>query len=667
VAGTCFVLASVSLSGCKPGAPEKAPAPAPAQSPTPAAPSASGEAPASGDSLTRVTRNGLTVEFSIQRDGGPADAAVMEDEFAEIRFQVKDANTGQPVRGLNPAAWMDIGQAIQGKGGEQRECKDKVGLYLKGIVGIRPLVDLNAYYLLVMNQDPSISVIDPVVSMTGVTSLFAQVLLERPAADWARGANGRKLYVSMPRAGKVAVVNTETFKLEGTVAAGEAPTRTAVQPDGKYLWVGNDATTAAKSGVTVVDTEKQAAVASIATGRGHHEIALSTDDRYAFVTNRDSGTVSVVDVRDLKKVKDVPTGSTPISVAFSPLSRAAYVADGQAGTITAIDGGTLEKLATVTAKPGLGPLRFSQDGRWGFVVNPTENTVYVIDAAENKVAHAIPLPGKPYQVSFTRVFAYLRLIDSERVQMVNLGTLGEGKTPSVQSFPAGAAAPKMAGELAIADSISPANIEAAVFVVNPAEGFTYYYMEGMNAPMGTFQAYGKKARAGMVVDRSLKETAPGLYTSKARIPVAGHYDVAFLLDNPKMLHCFFSEVAENPASKKTSLPLAVELVDLPARVPPGTLTLTMKVAEPRTGRPVSGLADLSVFSYRAPGYDRSTVAAREIGGGLYEARVAVVPGAYYLYFGAPSRGLKNNDLPFRTVMVTPEAAAQSTSPTKAGK
>jgi YVTN family beta-propeller protein len=432
----------------------------------------------------------------------------MEDEFVEIRFQVKDAGTGQPVRGLNPAAWMDIGQAIEGKGGEQRDCREKVGLYLKGIVGIRPLVDLNAYYLLVMNQDASLSVIDPVVSMTGVTSLYAQVLLERPAADWARGANGRKLYVSMPRADKVAVVNTETFKLEGTVKAGEAPTRTVVQPDGKYLWVGNDAASGSRSGVTVIDTEKQEPVATIPTGRGHHEIAVSTDDRYAFVTNRDSGTVSVVDVRALKKVKDVVTGPTPISVAFSALSRAAYVADGRSGTVTVIDGGSLETLTRVTAKPGLGPLRFSPDGRWGFVVNPTENAAYVIDAAENKLAHTIPLPGKPYQVSFTRVFAYLRLIDSERVQMVNLGTLGEGKKPTVQSFPAGAIAPKAAGELAIADSISPANIEAAVFVVNPAEGFTYYYMEGMNSPMGTFQAYGKKGTAGLVSTGASRRRRP---------------------------------------------------------------------------------------------------------------------------------------------------------------
>ena len=74
-----------------------------------------------------------------------------------------DAASGRPVPGLKPAAWMDMSGVVGGKAGEQRACKDKVALYLQGSVGIRPMVDLNSYYLLVLNQDASVSVIDPVV------------------------------------------------------------------------------------------------------------------------------------------------------------------------------------------------------------------------------------------------------------------------------------------------------------------------------------------------------------------------------------------------------------------------------------------------------------------------------------------------------------------------
>ncbi|HET9594534.1 MAG TPA: YncE family protein, partial [Anaeromyxobacteraceae bacterium] len=369
-----------------------------------------------------LVRSGVAVDFSIRRLGAASGAGqpLMEGDYAEVRFRMVDATTGRPMTGVKPAAWMDIGGV--GPGGEQRECKDKVGLYLKGIVGIRPMVDLNSYYLLVLNQDPSISVIDPVVSMTGRTSLYATVLLKRPPADWARSGDAKRIYVSMPRAGEVAVVDGEAFKVQGSVPAGPDPVRVALQGDGRYLWVGNDSREPGESGVTVIDTETLAPVARIVTGRGHHEIAFSADDRHAFVSNRDEGSVSVVDVATLRKVRDVRTGPVPIALAFSPLSGALYVADGREGTIAVVDGTGLEVTARIATRPGLGPLRVSRDGRWAIAVNPAENAAYVVDTSLNRLAHTIPARGKPYQVAFTRAFAYLRLLDSERVVMVNLGS-----------------------------------------------------------------------------------------------------------------------------------------------------------------------------------------------------------------------------------------------------
>ena len=99
--------------------------------------------------------------------------------------------------------------------------------------------------------------------------------------------------------------------------------------------------------------------------------------------------------------------------------------------------------------------------------------------------HTIAVTGKPYQVVLSRAFAYVRTLDSERVTMINLESLGPGKQPIVQSFGAGSVAPKLAGELPLADSVATTSSEAAVFVVNPADSTTYFYMEGMNAPMST--------------------------------------------------------------------------------------------------------------------------------------------------------------------------------------
>lgn len=631
--------AAAAAAATPPGSPPSAPAGAAKERP---------EVP------RRFTKDGVVVDFSLERSGAPVTerAPLLEGDFAEVRFKLTDATTGAPLRGQKPAAWMDIGGGAQGEELLNEECKDKVGLYLKGIVGIRPMIDLNSYFLVVLNRDPSITVIDPVVSMTGKTSLYATVVLRKPGADWVRSFDHKRLFVTMPRAGEVAVVDTDAFRVAATVAAGEAPTRLALQRDGRYLWIGNDAKEAGQSGVTVVDTETLKVAAFVATGRGHHEIALSADDRFAFVTNRDDGTLSVVDVARLAKVKDVATGPVPLSIAVSPLSGAVYVADGKAGEITAVDAARHEVIARIAAKPGLGPLRFTDDGRFGLVVNPVEHAVYVVDAAENRLAHTIPLDGKPYQLSFTPTYAYVRLLDSERVAMISVASLGGGRKPTVQSFAAGNGPPQSAPDLSMADAVARATTDSAVFVVNPAESSTYFYMEGMNAPSGSFANYGHQARAVSVVDRSLKEVEPGLYAGKLRVPAAGRYDVAFLLGSPRLLHCFSAEAKANPALEEKLGAVALEYLDLPARAAPGsTLPVRFKLVDPRTRAPKTGLGDVRLLHFRAPGHDRTEVTAKEVGGGVYEAKARLgPPGAYYLYVSAPSLKVPYAELPFRSVL-----------------
>src|SRR3954454_20938179 len=51
--------------------------------------------------------------------------------------------------------------------------------------------------------------------------------------------------------------------------------------------------------------------------------------------------------------------------------------------------------------------------------------------------------------------------------------------------------------------------ENAVLVANPEDQIIYYYKEGMAAPLGHFQNYGKQPLAALVVNRSLRETRPG--------------------------------------------------------------------------------------------------------------------------------------------------------------
>jgi YVTN family beta-propeller protein len=454
------------------------------------------------------------------------------------------------------------------------------------------------------------------------------------------------------------------------VDAGERPTRVELQNDGRYLWVGNNAGRAEASGVSVIDSASLQKVAFIPTGAGHHEIAFSDDDRYAFVSNRDGGTVSVIDVRTLAKVKDIQTGPVPIALALSPLGKAIYVADGKDGTITVVDPERLEVRARIEAKPGLGPLRFSPDGRWGLAVNPSDGNVYVIDASTDKLAQTVPVGSQPYQVSFTRQYAYVRSLGSEQVGMIALASLDDAGVPPVTYFPAGQGAPGRALEVGIADSIIPSVKEAAAYVVNQAEGTVYYYMEGMNAPMGSFRNYGHDARAIEIADRSLAEREPGVYTGRVKIPVEGTYDVAFVMDSPRFLHCFSTPVEPNPEVRQAAGPMGVEFQIDQRAVPLGaSAPVKFKLTDPVTGEPKADIPDVTVLYYASDGRDRTLVPAKALGGGVYEASVTVREATtYYVFVGAASQQVKYTDLPYATLMgVKPPATVDLGAQAEGGK
>ncbi|HEX2271547.1 MAG TPA: YncE family protein, partial [Pyrinomonadaceae bacterium] len=274
-----------------------------------------------------------------------------------------------------------------------------------------------------------------------------------------------------------------------------------------------------------------------ATGAGHHDIAFGNDNKFAFVTNRDDGTLSIINVPKLKKLKDVKTGVPASSLAFSPLSKALYVNNDVDGSITVVDSASHEVLASIAAKPGITSVRFARGGRWGFAPNPKQSIVYIFDASTNRVVHEQAIADGPDQIAFTDNFAYVRSRGSEQVSAIRLATLG-GK-PDVVKFPGGQKAPSSSSVFAAsADAFVAAPEPGAMLISNPADKMIYYYSEGMAAPMGNFQNYRRTPRAVKVVDRSLREESLGVYSTTARLPKEGIYNVSLLVDSPRVVHCF---------------------------------------------------------------------------------------------------------------------------------
>ncbi|WP_372240662.1 YncE family protein [Pseudomonas sp. PB120] len=605
------------------------------------------------DSQT-LERDGVSVSLEVKALA--KDGVLREGGFADVRFRVTDSASGQPLAGVAPGAWVDPQTiAADEAQGREQSCKSRVGVFLKSSIGARPLLDLNSYFLMVMNRDASVSVVDPSVSVGGITSTMARIDLKQPPMDWVTPKDNKRVFISMPTAGEVAVVDSEQFKLIDSVAAGSIPVRVALQPDERLLWVGNNASKTEDSGVTVIDTQSLKPLKHLATGRGHHEIAFSKDSRFAFVTNRDDGTLSIIDIASLTISKQLKTGSNPLSVAHSPLSQAVYVADGKDGTVTVVDTASLDVRRVIKMKQGLGPMGFSADGRFGIVLNTLENQAAVIDAATDSMIHELDVSAEPYQVVFTKAYTYVRGLASAKVTMINLSSLGEGRKPISQGFDAGPQAPRLAGDLPLASSLAVSRDDNAVFVVNPVDNTTYFYAEGMNAPMSGYPNRGQVARAALVIDRSLREVEPGLYSARIKLPSAGRFDVAFLLNQPSIVHCFTALVEPDATREQhPGVPKVEFMLDKATAALGRPYTVRFRIVQGAQKAQRSGVKDVHVRYFLAPTSQAREVAALDVGNGIYEAPVTLDQnGAWYLHVHAASLGARFDDKTFASVRVLP--------------
>jgi len=602
----------------------------------------------------KLVQEGIAVELAVEPlliPGQPGQPP-REGESARIRLTVTDTNTGAPLSGLYPTAWLDRRQPDLTSGGASEGaagCHKKVESFLGGGLLSRPEIDLNTYYVLALNDDASLSVVDPLFGY-GSSKLLTMVFLKSRGVDWVLTADARRLFVAMPDADAVAVVDTETWKVTADLPAGRHPRRLGLQPDGQLLWTVSD------SGVTVIDV-RDARVVKELPAPGLHDLTFSSDSRWALAASEKEGTVTVFDAVHLTRLRDVAVGGPPVSLDWSAAASAAYVSVGN-GTIVAVRPDAAEPVAKIVLKTpktdkqekgmDMGRLRFAPGGRLGFVLQPARKLVRIFDATSNRLVQTADVEAEPDQVTFSKELAYVRHRGSEQVLMIPLQGLGaEGRPVPLIDFPGGEHPPGRSTGGVAADGIVATPGEAAVLVANPEDETIYFYKEGMAAPMGHFQNYGRQPRAVLVVDRTLREVRPGVYETETRMTGAGDYELALLLDSPRIVHCFPVKVAENPvlAAERSHKPLGIEVLSQTDTVTAGQeATVRFRLTDPNDlkhpGAPKTGLHDVRVLTFLSPGVWQQRHWATESAAGIYEIRFQPPEaGLYFIFLEVASAGM----------------------------
>jgi hypothetical protein len=574
----------------------------------------------------KATHDGITVTMTVdrlagQRGTGPA----RERDDVVVRVEMMDEASHTPIRGVRPAVWLD--NAV--KGTHRDGCRERINAYAGGSFLGRADVDLNTFRVVSMNDDNTLSVVDPLFGFGG-TKLLAMVALPSPAGDWTLSDDQTSIFVSAPAAKEVVRVETSGWTIAKSSKLPSSPQRLVLQPDEGYLWTATD------EALVALRPRDLTVAASLPLDRGRHDLAVSHDSRTLFVTTREAGAVAVVDVAKLAVVKRIAVAS-PAAVSWSPKSANAYVAS-EAGAIVAVDrDGNAKSMKT---EAGVTRVRVTPDGRYAVALNPAEKMIYVVDVVENAVVQRNELAGTPDDVAYSSSIAYITLRDSEQVQMIVLATLGTKGTPvSVAEVPGGQRG--FGAETSLAPRVVQVTGEDAVLFANGPDKVIYYYREGMAAPMGNFTNYGHQPRSAMVVDRSMRERRPGVYESAARLAGPGRYDVALLVDAPKIVQCFAMTVAPDPSRLVTVAPtVQPSLLASATPIRAGQKTsLHFRLTPSSTAAAPPPLGNALVLIF-APGVWQGREEPRPAADGTYVIDFTPpAAGSYSAYVLAPSVGL----------------------------
>ncbi|WP_300658342.1 cytochrome D1 domain-containing protein [Hydrogenophaga sp.] len=211
-----------------------------------------------------------------------------------------------------------------------------------------------------------------------------------------------KVYVANEGADTVSVIDTTSFKTLASVRVGKMPHNVQVSPDGKFAWVTNNGEPGPTTDASVHKGMAQ----------GAHEAMAQP------------GAVWVIDTSTNAVVAQVPVGMHPAHVVVSPDGRFAYVTNGGDNTVSVIDTSSRSLVATISVGQFPHGLRTSPDGKEVYVANLKGGSVSVIDTTSQKEVAKVPAGKGPAQTGFTPDgrFAFVSLSQENAVAMIDPAT-----------------------------------------------------------------------------------------------------------------------------------------------------------------------------------------------------------------------------------------------------
>src|SRR5947208_6861576 len=140
-----------------------------------------------------------------------------------------------------------------------------------------------------------------------------------------------KAYVGLFQDNALAVLDTDTHRLQGTIPVPQGPHGMVMTPDGRKVYVSSDGA----STVSVIDTQTDKIVRSIEVGPNPHGLAIAPDGRQVLVGAFGTHQVLLLDTSTDQIVQRLPV-PMPHNSVLSPDGHMAYVGSQQQGATAVV-------------------------------------------------------------------------------------------------------------------------------------------------------------------------------------------------------------------------------------------------------------------------------------------------------------------------------------------
>jgi YVTN family beta-propeller protein len=219
----------------------------------------------------------------------------------------------------------------------------------------------------------------------------------------APGVSAATLVVLNKAEATASLVDLDSGRVVATVPTGQGPHEVAVSPDGRFALATNYGAETPGSSVTLIDVAAARAVKTIDLGayRRPHGVRW-LDGRRALVTAEERKALLVLDVH-AGRVEDAIITGQEVShmVAVAAGGSRAFVSNIGSGTVTVVDLAARKVVESVATGKGAEGVDITPDGKQVWITNREADTVTVLDSTTLKTLATLPSKSFPIRARAT--------------------------------------------------------------------------------------------------------------------------------------------------------------------------------------------------------------------------------------------------------------------------